>query len=92
MTATSTRHQLIAHVHVQTVHGFRATARTLIAEVLDVDPLEIEAQIAHAVKDANGRACNRTQFVARLADMMRRWANHLDEMAAAKTVAVGVSL
>jgi integrase len=72
---------------VQTVHGFRATARTLIAEVLDVDPLVIEAQLAHAVKDANGRAYNRTQFVARRANMMQRWADYLDEMAAAKSPA-----
>ena len=46
---------------VQSVHGFRATARTLLAEELNIDPLVIEAQLAHAVKDANGRAYNRTQ-------------------------------
>jgi integrase len=40
---------------VQTVHGFRATARTLLAETLEIDPLVIEAQLAHAVKDANAR-------------------------------------
>ena len=40
---------------VQSVHGFRATARTLLAEELNIDPLAIEAQLAHAVKDANGR-------------------------------------
>lgn len=48
---------------VQSVHGFRATARTILAEVLEVDPLVIEAQLAHAVKDANGRAYNRTQYL-----------------------------
>ncbi|MBK7000987.1 MAG: hypothetical protein IPH35_13740 [Rhodoferax sp.] len=40
---------------VQSVHGFRATARTLLAEEVGIDPLVIEAQLAHAVKDANGR-------------------------------------
>ncbi|HEX5784530.1 MAG TPA: integrase arm-type DNA-binding domain-containing protein, partial [Burkholderiaceae bacterium] len=40
----------------QTWHGFRATARTLLAEELEFDPLVIEAQLAHSVKDANGRA------------------------------------
>ena len=45
---------------VQTVHG---TARTLLAEVLDVDPLVIEAQLAHAVKDTNGLAHNYTQYM-----------------------------
>jgi integrase len=48
---------------VQSVHGFRATARTLLAEELNIDPLVIEAQLAHAVKDANGRAYNRTQYL-----------------------------
>lgn len=71
---------------VQTVHGFRATARTLLAEVLEVDPLVIEAQLAHAVKDANGRAYNRTQYVKQRADMMQRWADYLDKLAAGADV------
>jgi integrase len=71
---------------VQTVHGFRATARTLLAEVLEVDPLVIEAQLAHAVKDANGRAYNRTQYVKHRADMMQRWADYLDKLAAGAEV------
>ncbi len=67
---------------VQTVHGFRATARTLLAEVLEVDPILIEAQLAHAVKDANGRAYNRTQYVQQRREMMQRWANYLDVLVA----------
>ena len=67
---------------VQTVHGLRATARTLLAEVLDVDPLVIEAQLAHAVKDANGRAYNRTQYMKHRAGMMQAWADYLDKLAA----------
>lgn len=65
---------------VQTVHGFRATARTLLAEVLEVDPLVIEAQLAHAVKDANGRAYNRTQYVNQRSQMIQRWADYLDAL------------
>lgn len=66
---------------VQSVHGFRATARTIMAEVLDIDPLVIEAQLAHAVKDANGRAYNRTQYMKHRAGMMQRWADYLDKLA-----------
>ena len=65
----------------QTIHGFRATARTLLAEVLEIDPVVIEAQLAHAVKDANGRAYNRTQYVKQRGDMMQRWADYLDKLA-----------
>ena len=67
---------------VQSVHGFRATARTLLAEELSIDPLVIEAQLAHAVKDANGRAYNRTQYLKHRTGMMQAWADYLDKLAA----------
>lgn len=65
----------------QSVHGFRATARTLLAEELNIDPLVIEAQLAHAVKDANGRAYNRTQYMKHRTNMMQQWADYLDKLA-----------
>lgn len=66
----------------QTWHGFRATARTMLAERLECDPLVIEAQLAHAVRDANGRAYNRTTYLKQRTAMMQRWADYLDELAA----------
>lgn len=66
---------------VQTVHGFRATARTLLDEVLEFDPLLIEAQIAHGVKDSNGRSYNRTTYLEKRSAMMQRWADYLDKLA-----------
>jgi integrase len=71
---------------VQSVHGFRATARTILAEALDVDPLVVEAQLAHAVKDANGRAYNRTQYMKHRAAMMQQWADYLDKLVAGADV------
>ena len=65
----------------QSVHGFRATARTLLAEELNIDPLVIEAQLAHAVKDANGRVYNRTQYLKHRTAMMQQWADYLDKLA-----------
>ena len=65
----------------QSVHGFRATARTMLAEIHDVDSLVIEAQLAHAVKDANGRSYNRTTYLKHRANMMQLWANYLDKLA-----------
>ena len=65
---------------IQTWHGFRATARTILAERLDCDPLVIEAQLAHAVKDANGRAYNRTQYLDHRTRMMQLWADYLDRL------------
>lgn len=65
---------------LQTWHGFRATARTMLAERLECDPLVIEAQLAHAVKDTNGRAYNRTQYLKQRAAMMQQWADYLDKL------------
>lgn len=63
-----------------TPHGFRAMARTLLDEVLGFRVEWIEQQLAHAVKDANGRAYNRTKHLAQRSDMMQRWADYLDEL------------
>ncbi|WP_449369714.1 tyrosine-type recombinase/integrase [Thiomonas sp.] len=63
-----------------TPHGFRATARTLAAERLGVAAEVIEAQLAHAVPDALGRAYNRTQFLEQRQQMMQAWADYLDKL------------
>lgn len=61
-----------------TGHGFRAMARTILDEVLQVRPDFIEHQLAHAVKDANGRAYNRTSHLAERRKMMQMWSDYLD--------------
>jgi integrase len=63
-----------------TAHGFRAMARTMIAERLGIAPEVIEAQLAHAVSDALGRAYNRTQYLEQRRDMMAKWADYLDRL------------
>ena len=61
-----------------TAHGFRAIARTILDEVLGFRVDIIEHQLAHAVKDANGRAYNRTSFLPQRRKMMDAWADYLD--------------
>ncbi len=58
-------------------HGFRAMARTVLEEHLKFPPHLIEAQLAHSVKDANGRAYNRTTHLEERRTMMQRWADFL---------------
>ena len=65
-----------------TPHGFRATARTLLDEVLKYRVDYIEQQLAHAVKDANGRAYNRTKHLPERQEMMQAWADYLDVLRA----------
>jgi integrase len=63
-----------------TAHGFRAMARTLLHERLNIDPYIIEHQLAHKVPDALGAAYNRTKFIEQRKLMMQSWADYLDEL------------
>jgi len=63
-------------------HGFRAMARTILDEVLGARPDLIEHQLAHAVRDPNGRAYNRTAHLPARREMMQQWADWLDRQRA----------
>lgn len=67
-------------------HGFRAMARTILDEVLGFRPDFIEHQLAHAVKDPNGRAYNRTAHLGERRKMMQAWADYLDKLKAGADV------
>lgn len=69
-----------------TGHGFRAMARTILHEVLDVAPAVIEHQLAHKVPDALGAAYNRTKFLPARKAMMQQWADYLDKIKAGAQV------
>lgn len=66
--------------NTMTAHGFRAMARTILDEVLEERVDLIEHQLAHAVKDPNGRAYNRTAHLPARRAMMQRWADYLDKL------------
>jgi integrase len=61
-------------------HGFRATARTILDEVLHVRVDFIEHQQSRKVKDPTGRAYNRTRFLLERKEMMQLWADYLDQI------------
>ena len=63
---------------MMTGHGFRSMARTIMNEVMGERVDLIEHQPAHAVKDPNGRAYNRTAHIPARRLMMQRWADYLD--------------
>lgn len=69
-----------------TGHGFRAMARTILDEVLQVRPEFIEHQLAHAVRDPNGRAYNRTAHLEERKKMMQLWSDYLDGLKAGAKV------
>lgn len=69
-----------------TGHGFRASARTLAVERLKIPAEHVEIQLAHAVKDVHGRAYNRVQWIAERTEMMQKWADYCDALAAGAEV------
>ncbi|MGP8153578.1 MAG: tyrosine-type recombinase/integrase [Smithella sp.] len=69
-----------------TPHGFRAMARTILDEVLQVKPDFIEAQLAHRVSDPLGRSYNRTTHLNERKKMMQTWADYLDGLKAGAKV------
>ena len=65
---------------MMTAHGFRASARTILDEVLGERVDLIEHQLAHAVKDPDGRAYKRTAHLPARKMMMQRWADYLAQL------------
>jgi integrase len=63
-----------------TAHGFRATSRTLTVELLNFPEAVAEMQLAHAVKDENGDAYNRAEFLEQRRAMMQAWADYLEDL------------
>jgi integrase len=61
-------------------HSFRATARTIMEEVMGFPYVLIEHQLAHKVKDPLGRAYNRTSHLQERTRMMQCWADYLDDL------------
>ena len=53
----------------------------MLVDELNIDYNVIEANLAHAVKDANGRSYNRTQYVKQRFVMIQQWADYLDKLA-----------
>ena len=69
-------------------HGFRAMARTLLEEVLGYPYDIIEQQLAHTVRDPNGRAYNRTKHLEARHKMMQDWSDYLDGLQVGNVISV----
>jgi len=69
-------------------HGFRAMARTLLEEVLGYPYDIIEQQLAHTVRDPNGRAYNRTKHLEARHKMMQHWSDYLDSLQVGNVISV----
>jgi integrase len=63
-----------------TPHGFRAMARTILVEQLNVNPDVIEAQLAHGKSGPLGAAYDRAEFMNQRRAMMATWADYLEHL------------
>lgn len=63
-----------------TPHGFRAMARTIMVEKLNMHPDVIEAQLAHGKSGPLGAAYDRAEFMEQRRNMMTTWADYLDQL------------
>jgi len=63
-----------------TPHGFRAMARTIMVEKLNMHPDVIEAQLAHGKSGPLGAAYDRAEFMEQRRHMMKAWADYLDQL------------
>lgn len=62
-------------------HGFRAMARTMMAEQMDgIDPELVEAQLGHGKSGPLGSAYDRAEYMAQRKVMMQKWADYLDKL------------
>lgn len=68
-----------------TGHGFRATARTLVRELLGWDREVIERHLAHVSDEELGGSYDRTTHLDQRRRMVQAWANLLDDLAAGKS-------
>lgn len=64
---------------IQTAHGFRTIASTLLNEQ-GWSPDAIERQLAHAPRDQVRAAYNRAQYLDERRRMMQAWADYLDSL------------
>ena len=61
-------------------HGFRASALTMLQEQLGYPNHLADAALGHSVKDVNGGAYNRAQFIDDRREMMQAYADYQDEL------------
>lgn len=62
-------------------HGFRAMARTMMAEQMKgIDPQMVEAQLGHGKKGPLGSAYDRAEYQQQRQKMMQTWADYLDKL------------
>ena len=85
-TANNQLHKL-GYQNIHCVHGFRATAKTILQEQLKYSLLLVEMSLGHTTKDPNGAAYGRFEYIDDRSNMMQKWADYLDALRKGKDIA-----
>jgi len=78
--AVSAALHAMGYKDIHTWHGYRATGRTILRQVLKYQKDVIEAQLAHTGQITHGGAYDRATHVEERTDMLQVWADYLDKL------------
>ncbi|MFW2177911.1 MULTISPECIES: tyrosine-type recombinase/integrase [unclassified Moraxella] len=70
----------LGYKDIHCVHGFRASAKTMLQEQLKYPAVIVEMGLGHITKDQNGTAYGRFEFLDDRIEMMQTWADYLDAL------------
>ena len=76
----------LGYQNVHCVHGFRASAKTMLQEQLKYPAVIVEMGLGHITKDQNGTAYGRFEFLDDRTKMMQTWADYLDALRSSNDV------
>ncbi len=79
--AVSAALHAMGYKNIHTWHGYRATGRTILRQVLKYPKDVIEAQLAHTGQITHGGAYDRATHLEDRTTMLQVWADYLDKLA-----------
>ena len=79
--AVSAALHAMGYKDIHTWHGYRATGRTILRQVLKYPKDVIEAQLAHIGQITHGGAYDRATHIEDRTTMLQVWADYLDKLA-----------
>ncbi len=79
--AVSAALHAMGYKDIHTWHGYRATGRTILRQVLKYPKDVIEAQLAHTGQITHGGAYDRATHLDERESMLQVWADYLDKLA-----------
>lgn len=78
--STRTALKKLGYKDIQTAHGLRATARTILDEELELSIKHLESQLTHRNNDSNKGSYNRSKYKRQRGHILQKWADYLEAL------------